>query len=181
MTNHQRVGAISNTHAGREFESQSWALSSFVKRIRAEQHLGCEVPDFDPNNGNEAARYLFILEAPGPKAVETGQVSFDNPDQTARNFRDQLEQAQMSRKDIAVWNIVPWYVGNEERTQIRAVLRDEVSVGTEYLKQLLKLLGGLKSEMQHPTNKVGCEDDDKIHAVAAGRAHDAGIASPAGS
>ncbi len=120
------------------------ALPSFVEKIRTEQQLGREVPDFDPNNGNEGARYLFVLEAPGPKPIETGVVSFDNPDQTARNFRDQLERAKIDRKDIAVWNIVPWYVGNEEKTRIRAVLRDEVSVGTEYLKQLLQLLPALR-------------------------------------
>ena len=119
-------------------------LSALVDRIRAEQQLGREVPAFDPDNGNETAKYLFILEAPGPKAVETGIVSFENPDQTARNLRDQLEQAQINRKDIAVWNIVPWYVGNEERTQIRAVQRDEVTLGTHYLKQLLKLLPNLR-------------------------------------
>lgn len=68
-------------------------LSALVDKIRNEQKLGREVPDFDPYNGNEGARYLFILEAPGPKAVETGFVSFENPDQTARNFRDQLEAA----------------------------------------------------------------------------------------
>ena len=120
------------------------SLSAFVDRIRAEQQLGREVPDFDPNNGNETAKYLFVLEAPGPKAVETGFVSFDNPDQTAKNFRDQLEKAQINRSDIVVWNIVPWYVGNEEKTQIRSVQRDEISVGSEYLRQLLKLLPELR-------------------------------------
>ena len=119
-------------------------LCAFVDRIRAEQQLTREVPDFDPNNGNETAKYLFVLEAPGPKAVETGLVSFDNPDQTAKNFRDQLEKAQINRSDIVVWNIVPWYVGNEEKTQIRAVQRDEISVGSEYLRQLLKLLPELR-------------------------------------
>lgn len=119
-------------------------LSSFVDRIRAEQKLGRQVPDFDPDNGNETAKYLFVLEAPGPKAVQTGLVSFENPDQTARNFRDQLAQAEISRQDIAVWNIVPWYVGNQERTQIRAVQRDEVALGTEYLRQLLALLPSLR-------------------------------------
>ena len=90
-------------------------LSVFVDRIRTEQRLGREVPDFDPDNGNETAKYLFVLEAPGPKAVETGFVSFENPDQTARNFRDQLEKAQINRSEIVVWNIVPWYVGMKRR------------------------------------------------------------------
>ena len=119
-------------------------LSVFVDRVRSERQLGREVPDFDPSNGNEAAQYMFVLEAPGPKAVETGFVSFDNPDQTAKNFRDQLEKAQINRSEIVVWNIVPWYVGNEEKTKIRGVHSNEISVGTEYLRQLLKLLPNLR-------------------------------------
>jgi uracil-DNA glycosylase len=119
-------------------------LSDFVGQIRDERKLGHEVPDFDPANGNEGARYLFVLEAPGPQAVKRGIVSFRNPDQTARNFRRQLEQAQIVDKDIAIWNIVPWYVGNQERTRIRAVQGEEVAIGTRYLKQLLDLLPELR-------------------------------------
>lgn len=119
-------------------------LSSFVSMIRADRGLLREVPDFDPNNGNEAARYLFVLEAPGPRAVATGFVSFDNPDQTARNLRDQLKDAGINRKDIAIWNIVPWYVGNDDQNQIRAVRPDEIATGTKYLKQLLPRLPELR-------------------------------------
>jgi uracil-DNA glycosylase len=119
-------------------------LSAFVGRIRSENQLGREIPDFDPGNGNEIAKYLFVLEAPGPKAVETGYISFENPDQTARNFREQLEVAQISRDEIVIWNIVPWYVGNEARTQIRRVQRDETALGTQYLLQLVKLLPNLR-------------------------------------
>ena len=119
-------------------------LALFVDKIRAEQGLGEEVPNFDPGNGNETAKYLFILEAPGPKAVATGFISFENPDQTAKNFRDQLEEAEINRRDIAVWNIVPWYVGNHEKTRIRSVQSDEVAIGTQYLLLLLTLLPKLR-------------------------------------
>lgn len=30
------------------------------------------VPGFDPNNGNENAQYLFLLEAPGQGSVKSG-------------------------------------------------------------------------------------------------------------
>jgi uracil-DNA glycosylase len=64
-------------------------LERFVQKIRSEQGLSTEVPGFDPLNGNENARFLFVLEAPGPKAVKkTGVISFDNPDQTARVGRN---------------------------------------------------------------------------------------------
>ena len=119
-------------------------LQSFVQEIRDEKHLSAEVPDFDPNNGNENARYLFVLEAPGPKAVESGFISFDNPDQTARNLKIQLEAAGVVRSEIAIWNIVPWYVGNEDKSRIRAVEGKEAGEGIAYLLRLLQFLPKLR-------------------------------------
>jgi uracil-DNA glycosylase len=119
-------------------------LSSYVQEIRAEKHLTVEVPDFDPNNGNEKAKYLFILEAPGPKAVKSGYVTFDNPDLTASNLKVQLKAADVERNEIAIWNIVPWYVGNEDNSRIRAVEGTEVREGIAYLLRLLPLLPSLR-------------------------------------
>ena len=120
-------------------------LSSYVQDIRAEKRLSAEVPNFDPNNGNERAKYLFVLEAPGPKAVKSGHVTFDNPDLTASNLKAQLKAAGVDRSEIAVWNIVPWYVGNEDKSRIRAVEGTEVSEGIAYLLRLLPLLPNLRS------------------------------------
>jgi len=119
-------------------------LSSYVQQIRTEKHLTDEVPDFDPNNGNEKAKYLFVLEAPGPRAVKSGYVTFDNPDLTAINFKSQLKAADVDRSEIAVWNIVPWYVGNEDKSRIRAVKGAEVRQGIVYLLRLLPLLRNLR-------------------------------------
>lgn len=60
------------------------------------------MPTFDPKNGNENARFLFVIEAPGAKAVESGHLSFENNDLTAKNFRNQLAAAVIERKDIAI-------------------------------------------------------------------------------
>ncbi len=119
-------------------------LSKLVQQIRTERNLTKQVPDFDPNNGNESAKYLFLLEAPGPKAVVSGRISFENPDPTARNFRAQLLEAGIARADIVIWNIVPWYIGNSDGTAIRAVMRQDIKEGSTYLKQLLSLLPQLK-------------------------------------
>ncbi|MSQ51674.1 MAG: hypothetical protein EXR28_07280 [Betaproteobacteria bacterium] len=86
-------------------------FTKLVNRIRKEMNLDNKVPGFDPKNGNERAKYLFLLEAPGPRAVETGQISFDNPDPTARNLRCQLKAAGIAREEIALWNTVPWFIG----------------------------------------------------------------------
>lgn len=118
-------------------------FSKLVSRIRKECNLNREVPDFDPRNGNEAAKYLFLLEAPGPKAVQTGLISFDNPDPTAGNFREQLAVAGISRHEIAIWNVVPWYIGNEAGTAIRAAKGEDVRAGMEYLKPLVSAMPNL--------------------------------------
>jgi len=117
-------------------------LNQFVERIRKEMGPSYEVPNFDPYNGNESARILFVLEAPGAKAVKTGYISFDNPDQTARNFREQLKRAGIDRSEIAIWNIVPWYLGDEKK--IRSAGVSDVKMGLKYLGDLVRILKGLE-------------------------------------
>ena len=91
-------------------------FSEITDLIRRDLNLTNEVPEFDPKNGNEKAKFLFLLEAPGPKALKTGLISFDNPDPTAKNFCKQLEESKISKKDVAVWNVIPWYLGNESKS-----------------------------------------------------------------
>jgi uracil-DNA glycosylase len=117
-------------------------LDNFVAKIRQEMNLSDEVPGFDPQNGNERARILFILEAPGAKAVKTGYISFDNPDPTANNFRDQLAKAGIDRSEIAIWNIVPWYIGSSNK--IRPALMSDINKAKEYLGELIDLLDNLE-------------------------------------
>lgn len=112
-------------------------FSELVKQIKDKQGLDHEVPGFDPKNGNEAARFLFLLEAPGPRAIQTGYVSLNNPDPTARNFQNQLRQAGIEAKDIAVWNVVPWYLGDEERKKIRGATALDVRSALKYLEALV--------------------------------------------
>ena len=119
-------------------------FAELVDQIRKEQGLGIEVLDFDSENGNERARYLFLLEAPGPKAVQTGYVSLNNPDPTARSFQRQLRQAGVAREDIAVWNVVPWYLGDEGRRKIRGANSRDVRAGLQYLKPLVAAMPGLQ-------------------------------------
>ena len=119
-------------------------LSQIVERIRSEQQLTREVPDFDPQNGNEAARFLFVLEAPGPKAVASGFISLKNEDQTARNFQAQLAAAGVSSADIALWNVVPWYLGNAELSKIRGARSLDVKQGLQYLTAVVAAIKNLQ-------------------------------------
>ena len=117
-------------------------LNQFVQKIRKEMDLTEEIPHFDPQNGNEKARVLFILEAPGRKAVKSGLISFENPDQSARNFREQLKKANIKRSEIALWNIVPWYLGDSNK--IRPAGVRDIKMALKYLSQLIKNLSDLK-------------------------------------
>ena len=119
-------------------------FANLVNRIRAERSLTSEVPGFDKKNGNERAKYLFLLEAPGPKAVKTGEISFDNPDPTAKNFREQLAAAGITREEIAIWNVVPWFICNEAGTSIRAASGSDVRDGIKYLTQLVSAMPNLR-------------------------------------
>ena len=119
-------------------------FANLVNRIRTERNLTSDVPGFDPENGNESAKFLFLLEAPGPKAVQSGQISFTNEDPSARNFREQLAAAGITRKEIALWNIVPWFICNEERTSIRPASGKDVRAGIEYLAPLVSAMPNLR-------------------------------------
>lgn len=120
------------------------SLSTLIQRIRTEQNLNCEVPDADPSNGNECARFLFVLEAPGPQAVASGFVSLNNNDQTARNLRNQLEAAGINTRAIALWNVVPWYLGNADKTRIRGANSSDVQQGLAYLSEAVSMMPKLE-------------------------------------
>ena len=120
-------------------------LSLIVERIRSERQFSREVPGFDPQNGNETARFLFVLEAPGPKAVASGYISLDNADQTAKNFRTQFADAGVRPADIALWNVVPWYLGNAEFPKIRGAKSADVKQGLQYLTAVVAAIENLNA------------------------------------
>ena len=94
-------------------------------------------------DGGIRARALFVLEAPGPKAVRSGFVSRNNPDETAKNMLNLLAEAGFSRHETVLWNIVPWYIGDEK--EIHSPKAMDIACGLEYLVQLTALLSILKA------------------------------------
>lgn len=119
-------------------------FTDIVEQIRTDTGLSTEVPAFDPENGNEKAKYLLLLEAPGPKAVKTGYISFDNPDPSARNLREQLTASGFVRDEIAIWNVVPWYLGNNDATSIRPAMAADVRAGFQYLGLVVAAMPNLR-------------------------------------
>ena len=100
------------------------------------------MPFFDPLDGGVDAECLFLLEAPGPRAVRSGFVSRNNPDETAKNWYELNEAAGIDRARTLVWNVVPWYIGKESR--IRAANSGDIVKGLPYLRRLLELLPKLR-------------------------------------
>ncbi|MFC1707030.1 uracil-DNA glycosylase [Planctomycetota bacterium] len=113
-------------------------LVEYVRWIRTETGLGDKVPDFDPLDGGDNARVLILMEAPGPRAVESGFVSRNNPDPTARNLCDLFASEDIPREYTAIWNVVPWYLGTE--TRIRAPETHDLAEARRWLVELLSLL-----------------------------------------
>lgn len=135
---------------GRLHEPHIAPLTRYVETVRAE--TGGEVPWFDPDSGGVRARALFLLEAPGARATAatgvrkaaagSGIISPDNNDGTAENSWRLYQDADLNRDLIAIWNIVPWYIGTA--TRIRAADRSDLEQAQPYLHRLLDLLPHLR-------------------------------------
>lgn len=117
-------------------------LTAYVAALRREVGPDAAIPDFDPWDGGASAELLYLLEAPGAKAVLSGFISRNNPDETAKNFFELNRAAGIPRKRTVSWNIVPWYIGTGAR--IRAAGRSDIEAGLPALGRLLALLPKLK-------------------------------------
>lgn len=117
-------------------------LTDFVEELRREVGPDAGIPYIDPWDGGIDAKVLFLLEAPGPRAVQSGFVSRDNPDETAKNFFELNAEAGLDRKSTVVWNVVPWYIGTG--TRIRAATPADLTAGLRPLPRFLGLLQMLR-------------------------------------
>lgn|GEM_PF-419239 len=117
-------------------------LTDYVNRLRAELGYSREIPYFDPLDGGVNASLLFLLEAPGPKAVASGFISRENPDPTARNIKQLLLESGIQREETVLWNIVPWYVGDS--MSIRPVNQKDINVAVSPLRDLHPLLPNVR-------------------------------------
>lgn len=118
-------------------------LVEFVLRLREKMGDDHKIPHFDPLDGGILAECLFLLEAPGPKALASGFISRNNPDETAKNFFELNMEAGLDRTKTVIWNIVPWYVGTG--TRIRAVNAADIRIAQPALTSLLDMLPALRA------------------------------------
>jgi len=116
-------------------------LTRFVEEI-IRQHPKKSTPYFDPFDGGTRAQCLFVLEAPGPNAVESGFISRNNNDESAKNFFEINMEAGIPREKTIIWNIVPWYIGTGKK--IRPATTNDINMGLPYLHSLIDLLPNLQ-------------------------------------
>ena len=119
------------------------ALTRFVKNLRQFKGERFAIPDFDPWDGGVWAEVLFLLEAPGARAVASGFVSRNNPDETAKNFYQLNAAAGIDRRQTVTWNAVPWYIGTGGK--IRPANHKDVAEANRSLAELLGLLSSLRA------------------------------------
>lgn len=101
---------------------------------------GRRVPLFDPKGGGANARVLLLMETPGPGADDGPRfISQDNRTPTGANLRRFLADAGVARRDLLIWNVVPWIV-HAPGARNRAVTRAEREEGLALLPDLLARL-----------------------------------------
>jgi hypothetical protein len=125
------------------YEPHIAPLTEFVEKLRTEVGPHGSIPNLDPWDGGIDAEILFLLEAPGAKALFSGFISRNNPDETAKNFFELNRDAEIPRKRTVTWNIVPWYIGSGAR--IRAATRTDTNAGIHTLTRVLELLPKLRA------------------------------------
>jgi uracil-DNA glycosylase len=119
-------------------------LNDYIDALRSKsKKVKRRIPYFDPWDGGVTAECLFLLEAPGGKAVNF--ISRNNNDETAKNFFKLNTDAKLPRKRTISWNIVPWYIGDENEKKIRAATVKDINDGIPHLLCLLDLLPKLRA------------------------------------
>jgi uracil-DNA glycosylase len=71
-------------------------------------------------------------------------VSQENNDQTAENMHRLMDAAHLSRRDVVLWNVVPFYIGAADRSKLRAAQQVDLDAGRPWLVELFGLLTQLK-------------------------------------
>ena len=129
----QRLAAIDACHVA--------PLTDFVRALRTQMGAEYGIPYFDPLDGGTRADCLFLLEAPGAKAVASEFISRDNPDETAKNVVLLSKEAGIDRRRTVLWNVVPWYIGSGKK--IRPANSRDLGAAAPSLIELAALLPAL--------------------------------------
>ncbi len=128
-------------------------LQALARRIAAERDA--PVPDPDPLDGGVGARFLLLLETPGPMVLRTGFVTRDSANGTAANLFRFLAEAGIARSETLIWNAVPWVI-HAPGALNRSPRRSEARAAEPYLAPLLDLLPRLAVAVLAGRFAAGC-------------------------
>lgn len=96
------------------------------------------VATVDPCDGGVNACALFLFAAPGGGAPESGFISRNNPDSSAKYVGELLAEAGIERRSTLLWNAVPWCLDSKQCS------KDVLISAGPYLEELLRLLPDLR-------------------------------------
>ncbi|NJC21459.1 uracil-DNA glycosylase [Arthrobacter pigmenti] len=122
-----------------------WVRSVSVERGRSIRDSESVTPWFDPSMAGVNTKVLVLLEAPGRRATASrgsGFVSIDNNDGTAANLFTLFQESGLQRADVALWNIVPWYLPAGQKT--KPTKRSDVLEAQPFVEQLIPLFSQLR-------------------------------------
>ena len=111
-------------------------LNKFAEELRLE-FSEWTVPNFDPKDGGVNAKILFLLEKPGPETENSGLISQDNDDETARATKEFLNDA-----GVADYQIVDSQGATEGtvKNKTAEAIADITSSGRTLMENHLKIL-----------------------------------------
>ncbi|HBC5730386.1 TPA: uracil-DNA glycosylase [Escherichia coli] len=101
---------------------------------------GVNMPWIDPADGGVQARILILLQSPARSELVPRFVSLDNPCPSQQNLHRFLKQAGIKRKDIILWNTMPWLTISGKKI---SPTRNNIRRGVEVIKSLMPLLKDL--------------------------------------
>ncbi|HBB9607650.1 TPA: uracil-DNA glycosylase [Escherichia coli] len=98
------------------------------------------MPWIDPADGGVKARVLILLQSPARSELIPRFVSLDNPCPSQQNLHRFLKQAGIKRKDIILWNTMPWLTPSGKKLSPTS---NNITKGVEIIKSLIPLLKNL--------------------------------------
>lgn len=68
------------------------------------------VCDFDPDGGGTEARVMYLAQDPSSTAADTGFISPDNNDLSAKATTEACLEAGLAARERVHWNVFPWWL-----------------------------------------------------------------------
>lgn len=115
-------------------------IAPLTRLVQNYHKKGVDMPWMDPADGGVQARMLILLQSPARSELTPRFVSLDNPCPSQQNLHRFLKQTGIKRKDIILWNTIPWLTPFGKKI---SPTRDNIRKGVGIIKSLMPLLKNL--------------------------------------